>query len=167
MTNSYKNGEEYYNKVYLLFNLFIAVSLVPFGYLLLLRQAGELFPLVVEPWYYPTVISLLLASGLMMFQANKSFSDFLSLDFVKKGLRTKLNIYKSQSVKKYLSYLLASLICVCGLYLTASAFFIVGYILSIILLSLKRPTLNTIIEDLKLSEEEQNILIEKADIPLD
>lgn len=165
MTNHYKNGEEFYNKFYLHFNLFIAVSLVPFGYLLLLRQTGKLIALITEELYLPTVLSLLLASAAIIFQADKNFKFFLNTEKADLSLRDKLNNYKAQSVKKYMAFMLASMICVCGLYLTASAFFIVGYIVSIILLSIKRPTLNTIIEDLKLSDEEQNILIEKRDIP--
>ncbi|SMD34835.1 hypothetical protein SAMN04488029_2200 [Reichenbachiella faecimaris] len=165
MTNQYKNGEEYYNKTYLQFNFFIAVSLVPFGYLLLLKQSGQLISLVSGDWYLVVVFTLLLASAAIIFQTSKHFNSYLGIDKNTFSLRKKLDQYKSESLKKYLAFLLASLVCVCGLYLTASAFFIVGYIVSIILLSIKRPTLNTIIEDLKLSEEEQNILIEKKDIP--
>lgn len=80
-------------------------------------------------------------------------------------LREKLDSYKRESVKKFIAFFLASMICVCGLYISANAFFIVGYIVSIILLSIKRPTLNTIIEDLKLAADEQNVLIEKKEIP--
>ncbi|WP_422360932.1 hypothetical protein [Reichenbachiella sp.] len=166
MTNQYKNGEEYYNKIYLLFNFFIAVSLVPFGYLLLLKQSGQLVAQLYGEWYYPVMISLLLAGAAVIFQAKKAFKIYLSTEQKGSTLRDKLDRYKSNSVKKYISFLLAGLICVCGFYLTASPLFIVGYIVSIILLSIKRPTLNTIIEDLKLSEEEQKILIEKEDIPL-
>lgn len=108
---------------------------------------------------------MLLAAAAIIFQANRSFITFLKIENIKLSLREKLDAYKSESVRKYLAFLLASLICVCGLYLTANSFFIVGYIVSIVLLSIKRPTLNTIIEDLKLNEEEQNILIEKKDIP--
>lgn len=165
MISKYKNGEEYYNKIYLQFNFFIAISLVPFGYLLLQKQAGQLNTLVVEEWCFLVVIALLGASAAVIFQANKNFNDYLSADREAQGLRDKLDVYKTHSVKKFISFFLASMICVCGFYLTAGAFFIIGYIVSIILLSIKRPTLNTIIEDLKLTEEEQQILIEKEDIP--
>ncbi|WP_420580483.1 hypothetical protein [Reichenbachiella sp.] len=165
MINQYKNGEEYYNKIYLLFNFFIAISLVPFGYLLLLKQSGDLVAQVYGDWYYPMVFSLLFATAAIIFQAKKTFGFYLSNGKKGGSLREKLDGYKSNSVKKYIAFLLASLICVCGFYLAASGVFIVSYIVSIILLSIKRPTLNSIIEDLKLSEEEQKILIEKEDIP--
>ncbi len=165
MTKAFKNGEEYYNRIYLLFNLFIAGSLLPFGYLLLLKQSDQLVMLVSDQWYLPLVISLLLATAAIIFQAHKSFKAFLKTERKPDILRIKLSSYQSASVRKYLAFFLASLICVCGLYLTASSLFIVGYIVSMILLSIKRPTLNTIIEDLELNKEEQNILIEKKDIP--
>lgn len=160
----FKNGEDYYNKIYLHFNFLIAVSLLPFGYLLLQQQAGLLVVLVPEQWYAMVVISLLLAAAGLIFQSHQVFVSFLKVDRASDGLRVKLVSYKMASEKKNLSFLLASLICVCGFYLTASSIFVVGYIVSIILLSIKRPTLNTIIEDLKLSEDEQNILIEKKNI---
>lgn len=167
MTSHFKNGEEYYNKIYLLFNFFIAISLVPFGYLLLLKQSGQLIALVNGTWFYSILVSLLLAGAAIIFQAIKFFSLYLKSDKNEIELRGKLDDYQSKSVKKYTAFFIASMIYVCGFYLTASAFFIVGYIVSTILLSIKRPTLNTIIEELNLSEEEQNILIEKKDIPFD
>jgi len=164
LIKAYKNGEEYYNKIYLLFNLFIAASILPFGYLLLQKQSNQLVSQVSDQWYIAVVVSLLLASAAIIFQANKTFVTYLGVESESEQLRIKLDNYKAASVKKYLAFFLASMICVCGLYLTASAYFILGYIVSIILLSIKRPTLNVIIEDLKLSQEQQNILIEKKDI---
>ena len=167
MSSNFKNGEEYYNKIYLLFNLFIAVSLLPFGYLLLQRQAGELYELVEGTLYWLVVVSLLLATAAIIFKANQQFSAFINETKENLTFRRKLEDYKDQSLYKYGLFLLANLICVCGLFLTTNAIFIVGYIVSVILLSIKRPTLNILIEDLKLNEEEQQILIEKKDIPFD
>lgn len=164
MIKTYKNGEEYYNKVYLLFNLFIAASLLPFGYLLLLKQSGQLSPLVSGEWYAPLVAILLLASAAVIFQANKTFNAYLEIKQQSEDLRQKLDAYKAATVKKNMAFFLACMICVCGLYLTTSGFFIVGYIVSIILLSIKRQTLNVIIEDLKLNDKEQNVLIERKEI---
>ncbi|UXX80441.1 hypothetical protein N7E81_04920 [Reichenbachiella carrageenanivorans] len=160
----FNNGEDYYNKIYLHFNFLIAISLLPFGYLLLQQQAGLMMVLVPDQWYIMVVVSLMLAAAGLIFQSHKVFISFLKTDMTADSLREKLVSYKTASQKKNLSFLLASLICVCGFYLTTSGIFVVGYIVSIILLSIKRPTLNTIIEDLKLSEDEQNILIEKKDI---
>lgn len=164
MAKAYKNGEEFYNNIYLLFNLFIAVSLVPFGYLLLLRQSGQLIPQIPDDWDEIVVVSLLLSAAAMVFQANKAFNIYLTQTKTTDQLRAKLNDYKSASVRKYISFLLSCLICVCGLYLTDHSLFIVGYILTIILLSIKRPTLNTIIDDLHLNFDEQNVLVDKKDI---
>lgn len=164
MTKLYKNGEEYYNKIYLQFNFFIAISLVPFGYLLLQKQAGLLMPMVDDEFQLMVVSALLLAAAAVIFQVIKSFKEYLAGQEDSQSLREKLDVYKTHSVKKFISFFLASMICVCGFYLTAHSIFIVGYIVSTVLLSIKRPTLNTIIEDLKLSKEEQQILIDKKEI---
>ncbi|MEO9966096.1 MAG: hypothetical protein ABJF11_09925 [Reichenbachiella sp.] len=164
MQGNYKNGEEYYNKIYLLFNALIAVSLLPFGYLLLLRQTGSLQSQVPYPLNPLLVVVLILSAAALIYQSYRSFSNFVQSDKTESTLREKLNEYRSESFRKYMAYLLASLILVCGLFLTANGLFIVAYIATTILLSLKRPTLNTIIEDLQLSEEDQKVLIEKKTI---
>lgn len=163
MAEVFKNGEEYYNRVYLLFNFFIAISLLPFGYLLLLRQTGQLVSDIKQPWVW--IFALLLSIVAIIFHANRTFKFFLNSVDNKDLLREKLISYKKASLKKYFSFLLASLICVSGLYLTNSTLFVIGYIVTTILLSIKRPTLNTIIEDLELNEQEQQILIKKEPIP--
>lgn len=161
----YKNGEEYYNKIYFLFNLFIALSLVPFSYLLLQRQSGQLTLAISNSWHIPIAVSsLLLASAAIIFQSMKTFRLSLAIIREEDSLKKKLNLYYKQSIKKYFAFLLSSLLCVGGLYLTVSAFFIIGYITCIILLSIKRPTLNSIIKDLNLSKIEEKILIEKKSI---
>lgn len=165
MAQSFKNGEEYYNKVYLQFNLFIAISLLPFGYLLLLKQSGQLQTSVFEPWYSVLSFGLLMAITAISYQSYKNFTNFLETVDSTMGLRNKLEGYHKNSVRKYLGFMLAGLICVSGFYLTVNTLFIIAYIVTLILLSIKRPTLNTLIDDLKLSAEERQLLIDKEPIP--
>lgn len=163
MKTNYKTGEEYYNKIYLYFNALIALSLTPFGYLLLVRQSGDLIPIINDVMaYYAVVIGLLIGMTAVMYNGHFGFENDLSTVDPSLTLREKLDTYMKVSMKKYFLFLLAGVIGVSGLYVTTSAYFIVAYILCVILLSFKRPTLNSIIDDLHLSEGEERILVEKS-----
>lgn len=158
----FKNGEEYYNKIYILFNLFIAFPLVLFCYLLLLRQSKQLVPVLNNSTDRLLVLfSLLIAAGSLLFFAIKKFKRELAEQNVNEAFREKLIFYYRISKRKYSAFMLVGFMCVSGLYLTNHGVFIVAYILSVVLLSLKRPTLNGFIEDLKLSAEDEKILIDK------
>lgn len=162
---NFKNGEDYYNRIYLQFNLFIAISLLPFGYLLLLKQSDQLYTNLPQPWFSLLTFGLLTAIIAITYQAHKRFVYFLASVDSSKSLREKLASYQTHSVKKYLGFMFAGLLCVSGYYLTVSIFFVIAYIVTLALLSIKRPTLNALIEDLRLSEDETKILIDKLPIP--
>ena len=165
MVIKYKNGEEFYNKIYLYFNAIIALSLAPFGYLLLLRQSGQLLPLNLgATQLFILVFLLLVVMSLLTFSAHINFEKAVKEMDVNLSLRKKLDVYFSLSMNKYLSFLLVGMLGVAGLYTTANSLFIVAYIISVMLLSFKRPTLDDIINHLKMSAEEEKILIDKTEI---
>lgn len=162
---NFENGEEYFHKLYIRFNGSIAVTLLPMGWLLLQLQAGRLLPIsdnLTISWLLTGLI--LSVSVYIFFFAKKSFEDSCQAIAANESLRTKLNLYFSTSNRKFLIFLFAKLLTAIGFFLTASKLFIVGYIIGLILLSLKRPSLSSFLEDLKLSEDEKNILLEKKPI---
>jgi hypothetical protein len=161
----YNNGEEYYTKLYIFFNASIAITLLPIAFLLLKKQAGQLLPLIELDWITDiTIIILLLMGSILIFISSKNFKQDISQISSEDTLRQKLDIYSSVCVKKYLWFLLAGILCAIGLFLTATSLFIIGYILSLIFLSIGRPTLNIIIEHLSLSDSEKRILYDKKNI---
>ena len=75
-----------------------------------------------------------------------------------------LNQYYAISTQKFRGIMIVCGLCVVGYWTTVNGLFIVAYVVSMILLSLKRPTLNLLIEELKLNEEDRQTLIDNSDI---
>ena len=163
--SKYKTGEDYYHKIYLMFNGFVAISLVPFGYLILEKTQGQNQNFLANEFVSWVVISLLLiCAGLLLQTSTKKFRSDLAFAIMKDDLRLKLDEYYLAARRKVIFFTLAALIFDAGLFLTSSSLFIVGFVVSMVLLSLGRPTLKLIIDELKLNDEEQIILREKKDI---
>jgi len=161
----YKTGEDYYHKIYLLFNGLVAVSLVPFGYLVLEKTQGQSQNMITNDYASWLVTSLLLIiGGILLHTSSKKFREELKLAILKDNLRFKLDAYYLVSRQKILFFTLAALIFDTGLFLTSNTLFIVGFVVSMVLLSLGRPTLKLIIDELRLNNEEQMILSEKKEI---
>lgn len=162
---NYKNGEDYYHKIYLMFNGFVALSLVPFGYLILEKTQRQIRPVLGNEYVAWVVTALLLISGsLLLYTATKRFSLDLSTATLNPSLRLKLNAYFFASRRKIGAFTLGALIFDAGLFLTGNSLFIVGFVVSMVLLSLGRPTLKLIIDELQLNESATKILREKTTI---
>lgn len=164
MNKTYQNGEQYFHKLYTKFNAFIAITLLPMAWLLLEKQIGRLQPTLDGLMLWSLIIALIFSESAIIFHAIKSFKKELKRTSPSATLREKLDVYYQVSTKKYVFFLLAGMICVVGMWITVNTIFIVGYIVSLIFLSLGRPTLSAFFDDLSLSEEEQNILLDKKEI---
>ncbi|MCV9385339.1 hypothetical protein [Reichenbachiella ulvae] len=161
----YKNGEEYYNKIYTLFNLSVAITLLPFGYLVLEKHSGDLVSMPIDEWKH-WVISLpvVIALGWIMWRSQQNFKEDKKAAKSVEGLRNKLDAFQQLLSRRFAIYTGIGAVCTMMLYLTGSGLFIMAYVASMILLSLSRPTLNLIIDELGLSEEEEKIIMEKREI---
>jgi len=80
------------------------------------------------------------------------------------SLRDLLDSYYRLSTRKFLSLMMVCGMAVAGYYTTVNGLFIVAYVVTMIFLSLKRPTLNLLIEELQLKEDQKKILIDKIEI---
>lgn len=162
----FKTGEDFYNKIYLHFNALIAITLIPFGILLLnIQKEVNLEPILQGQW--PTGIVLALVSLFVVFLIYKGITNYQAgmRSFDKTcSLREKLAKYYSFSIQKYLWISGACAITVVGLFLTRSSVLIPGYVLCLVLLSIGRPTLQDMIAKMKMTPEEINILYKKENI---
>ncbi|MFY0625014.1 MAG: hypothetical protein JXR07_01885 [Reichenbachiella sp.] len=165
MKSKYQNGEQFYHKLYISFNGFIAVTLLPMGWLLLEKQTDQLVPLPIDAFYTWLIItSIFLATSALIYSSLTKFKKATRQAAENKRLRIKLDAYRRASTTKYFEFLLVGILYFVGMWLTGNTLFLVGYIVSLILLSLGRPTISAFIEDLKLSAEEETILLEKKPI---
>lgn len=159
----YKTGEDFYNKIYLHFNALIAVSLIPFGVLLLdLQKSPPQQAMLTGIPGYVALILLALTGAFMIYWALKQYkARALKTDL---SLRDKLNTHYAHAIKKYIQITIGCLCFVLALWLTRDKIVIPGYIVGLVILSLGRPTLQDIIRQLKLSSDEESILYEKKEI---
>ncbi|PIB35978.1 hypothetical protein BFP72_11510 [Reichenbachiella sp. 5M10] len=166
MTIQFKNGEEYYNKIYTVFNLSVAITLLPFGYLVLEKHSGRLESLPISSWQlWVITLPLLLIIALLIRWSQHTFKAEKEAARQVEGLRPKLLAFYNCLFKRFAVFTGISGLSTVMLYLTGSGFFIMAYVGAMIFLSLSRPTLNLIIEALQLNPTDEQILIEKKDIP--
>lgn len=163
--SSFKTGEDYYHKIYLKFNALVAISLVPFGYMVLEMHNGTELDKTGN-FYLNWIVAILLifAGSLILVNGKKRFSNELQVAIDQNSLRQKLTVYLSAANRKFFNFTLAALIFDAGLFLTGSPLLIVAFVIAMILLSLGRPTLKLIVDELRLNKEDQQILRDKKEI---
>jgi len=162
---NYKNGEEYYYKIFQIFNLSVAVTLLPFGYLVLEKHSGNLNSIPMSSWlHWVIVLPTIGAISWFIVQVRKKHATGKEASQKMESLREKLSSYYFVLRKTFIAFGLACTLTVLLLWLTGSGIYIIIYVVIMILLSLSRPTLNLIIEDLKLGADEESCLIKKETI---
>ncbi|MEQ9422843.1 MAG: hypothetical protein RJQ09_00390 [Cyclobacteriaceae bacterium] len=162
---TFKNGEDFYHRLNLIFNLLIALPLVPFGIMYLATLRNALPEILSDVW----LISLvnITITGLAAYCCWIGFAGFKSSRLqvpVAKPLRAKMIWLHKALMRMYLMFEAASILVALGLYLTQSKIHVISYVVILVIMSLKRPTLKLVVEVLQLNEPEANILREKLPI---
>lgn len=80
-------------------------------------------------------------------------------------LRKKLERYYASLLIKNSILAGVSLFLVLAMFLTGNNFFVIMYLVTLVIISLNRPSPFSMIKDLKLNKEEQEILIKNHEIP--
>ena len=161
----YKTGEDFYNKMHFRFNALIALSLLPFS-LVFLELKDNPFSTAIITGNIAYALCIIAIAAIIYY----SYLSFQEVKFFKKNidksslLREKLDLYYKVYIQHFIILCSFEVLITGLLYLTEFNILIVCYVLILVLLSLNRPTLKTIIEQLKLSKEEQNIMFEKLEI---
>lgn len=161
----FKNGEDFYNRIYLIFNALIATSLLPFSLVFLdIHKNGIAGSILNEMiTYFLTFISIVLISY-FTYKSFRKIKHFRENIDTSKKFREKLEQYYKVFLKHYVTLNLFAGIITVIFYLTRTNLLIICYVILLVLLSLNRPTLKSIISELKLSKEEEKILYEKQNI---
>ena len=163
--SKFKNGEDYYNHIYLVFNALIAVSLLPFSFILLEMQGATIYDKMLGDTLSYLLMALTISiTAYFTYQSFKQIKSFRAKPIEHLTLRVKLESYRSIIVQHYIYLSLFCLLVTVVLYMTRSNLMVVYYVFLLVLLSINRPTLKRIVEQLKLSKQEQEILYEKSEI---
>ena len=160
---SIKSPEDFHNKIGFIFHGILALPLAAFVYLFLEIRHRNLQPVLSAREYFNILIGIIgvlaviiAVAGLNAFKKEKRMVNN------REGLQNKLIAYYHALTKFYIYTGVSSVVFVGGLYLTASAVFIVGYVFLLFLLSLNRPSLQKYVNDLRLTKEERDIILHKG-----
>ena len=161
----FKNGADYYHKLNFVFNLLIAIPLVPFAFVYLGSIKKEIVPLLSgDHWmliFDLPVISIVVIVGYLNF---RRYRQQVSQIESTRSLRNKMINLHDILVSTYTRFTLAGILTTTAFFLTLSGVHIVVFVIILVLFSLRRPTLKLIVEELALNEEESEILRNKESI---
>ncbi len=155
----FKTGVDYYHRLNLVFNLMIAVPLLPFSVIYLGSLKGLVTVLEISPqlnWIIDvtTTVSIM---GLSSFSFHRYKIQRAAIYKVK-GLRSKMTFFYSCLLRTYLYLVISSCVAVVAFSITYSKVHIITFVALLVLFSLKRPSLKLIIEELQLVGRDLEIL---------
>lgn len=165
--HKFQTGEDYYHRLNFIFNLLIAIPLVPFGFLYLAQVKNRLSLITLESSVEHAIsIAVLLTTAFITFKAISQYNSKKRTLWSEDGLRKKMILFHQILILKYMLFSITGAILTLGFLLTLHKIHVVAFIVILVLLSLRRPTLRLIVEELNLPPEEAEILRKKEVIPL-
>ena len=160
----FKNWVAFYQKISLFFNAIIAISFLPFCWLLLEMEAeGNQAALLSDESKWAIRLTAFALVFLLL---------FFSVKMTKKGLKainsetivpTKLSSFYYIYIKKFIFMELAAVIALGAIYVLRDYFFVFIYLGILVWFSLIRPTYNYVVDKLKLSASEKQQLESQID----
>ncbi|MEQ9230789.1 MAG: hypothetical protein RIF46_08890 [Cyclobacteriaceae bacterium] len=160
--SSFKNWSEFHQRLNLIFHAIVAITMLPFVWLYLEIDSGNRSGLISDSVVTVlfVIISLSLASTAYLYRKKQ-----LSETLTRPSLRSKLEAYMKLQIVSYALLEGSALFSTIAFYLTANYLFVVIYVAVLFVFSLFRPQLDRTCRELKLNNEERNLLAERTDIP--
>ena len=158
------NGKEYIRKLINIAYLCIGIPLLFFIWVYLESTAETLIP-IINPEYNTIVLILIIAiSILLIVWGYIIYNKHLSEAKGKDHLSEKLELYQRGNSIRFLSYSVSSLLLAIGLFLTTVQIFAALYGIMIVLFSINNPNARKVVKDLKLKDNEKEIILNGLDI---
>ena len=159
---SFKTGEDFYHRLNFIFNLLVAIPLLPFAILYLINLKDQIPDIgLADSVKTAFTIGLSAVAVIMMVKAVIDYRHQKIQLNSETVLRIKLIRLHEALIRKFLLLETASFLSILGLWLTQHKIHIVVFVVILVLFSLKRPTINMFLEDLQLKEKETEILRNK------
>lgn len=161
----FHNAEEFYSKLYFIFNLSIAISLLPFCLLFLDVMHQSTGSTAIEnPVINIAVVVLLCGLSMYLFYNGfKLLQGNQAID-LRLTMREKMKRYYELHIDRFFWYTLSTLVSIVALLLTRSFVFIVTYVIVLGAMSIFRPTLRVMIKRLRLDDEEKEVIVQNLEI---
>jgi len=165
MVLKFSNSQEFLNKLQLYINAFIAVPMLGFIVLFLRIENRSYNPdlLNYDVTFYLRFIVLaailfLIVSGLVL---SKKIREILDPNM---SIRDKLNVYYKAAMNRAYFFLVATVLALIGLTLTAEQYYVIYYTICLVAFSMTYPTIFRINRELKLNREEREVIISRKKI---
>ena len=165
-TNSFNNWNEFYQRYVLIFNLIVVVSLVPFGWMYLQLEHGLFQPYFSDSttqWVGAGAMLPLIAYGLLRsFREARRNILAIPRDW---SVRNKLAQYYKLQMRKFIMYEVMAIVSLAGMLMFQPIAFAIFYIFILFVFSLDWPKYVKVVEHLRLSKEEQEVLATSEVLP--
>jgi len=165
MALKFTNSQEFLNKLQLFINVFIAIPMLAFIVLFLRIENKTYTPDFLDEALIFSLrfiifigVAGLVALGVVFFNRERNKLD------ASMTIRDKLEIYYSASVVRSYYFLVATIISLIGLALTAEQFYIIYYTICLVAFSTTYPTIYRINRQLRLNREEREVIISRKEI---
>lgn len=165
MKKGFKNWSEFYQRISLLFNGIIAFSLLPFAWAYLELDQGFGTPLLGGVALIIFNVVIFVGIVVVLYFAHIQFVKSLKTLKKSQSVRSKLQLYYSVSVRKYITNELAAILALGGTIISQEILFAVVYVFILFVFSLSRPRFDKVSEQLSLSDEEKELLATSDELP--
>jgi len=160
--STFKNWSDYHKRLNLIFHTIVAVTMLPFVWLLLEMDANQGGGISNDP----VVLVLFMAVCLSLTATGFLYKKKQIIEAINQStLRLKLIVYQRVLVVMYMLLEGAAVFATLAFYLTANYLFVLVYIIVLFVFSLGRPHLERTCHELLLDNSERALLIEKGEIP--
>lgn len=161
---SFVNAEEFYSKLYFVFNVSIGLSLLPFVFIFLDVLHKDISAIITGIGRLVLIaVALILVSG-TYYWGHLRFKAGMKTALETNGLHSKMSAYYSTNVDKFIWFSISSLLSVLSLVLTRSTLFIVTYLFTLGSLSIYRPTFKGLIKKLRLEGSDKQVLLDNENL---
>ena len=165
MKRSFKNWTDFYQRLTLVFNAIIAFSLLPFAWVFLeLERWGGGLQLISGTGLYIFEGILLILMGFGLNWAHRQGNQAIAAIPRKVILREKLIAYYQIQVRRLLFFEAIAVLALAATYVNSDYLFVLAYVFILFLFSLNRPRYDKVVQELRLSKEEQKVLEEGVDL---
>jgi hypothetical protein len=142
----------------------LALPLLFFVYLYLESSVGRLEARVPEEYHLFAFIPTLSVCLILLFWTTRKFETMRKEAILKTSFVEKLTHYQKANQFRFINYAIAATLCTLGFFLTNFQPFAVLFVIMIVLFSISNPTARRIVSELRLKDQEKQIIYSGSEI---
>jgi len=159
------NGKMYLQKLQTTAYLSLGIPLLFFIYIYLESSVDQLTETIPSEYHLSILIPILILSIAFLYWSHKKYKYNIEQSFTKTELKEKLKLYQIASNTRFLVYGACAIMICIGFYLTNYQPFAALYGIMLVLFSINNPNTRKIVGELKLKDQNKEIIYKGSDIP--